>query len=311
MKGANMKYSKLLITALTIFTLSSCSMLKGRDTIKDVNVAERDVSPISISSETEIENFRQALNRLNETLNDIQATKKKRKVAVFTDPLKINKGTTLKDALSRYKVDYSPEQLGFQTFKDAVTFDNNVEFFDYIEERFGLFVDETSTGLLISELKEKKYRVSFLEKMLQEELQQMLHHKDASANLQANIGILTVIDDPIGHAKIEEYIKQVKGLIINAYSYDIRIDEKGKALAASSGEVTPVTPAMFGGSGTLNIIVKGGRILTQFRHVHFPNSVAFFLPSDGGTYTAREGDVRLRVTLRREPLEWIEAQGGK
>jgi hypothetical protein len=300
------------IMFILIFLLAGCSSLKNvfrpEDHSVPVRAEEDPLPPVSVSSEIEIENIRQTLNRLQETLGDIQKARKKRKVVMFSEPVEIMAGEPLKNALSGFRVDYDPETLGDTTFfKEDVRFESNVELFGYIEDRFGYFIDETETGLLVSRLKTKEYNVSFLEPLISRSINEFLHDENAQAVIQDNVGIMAVTDDVIGHRQVEKYLKRLRDTLMHPYGYDVRIDRLGERRVAVSGEITPVTPVMLGGGGQLHLTVKGGRMFVRFQHTQYPASVAFFLPEDGGVYTAREGDTRLRIVIRKEPIDWVEA----
>ena len=185
-----------------------------------------------------------------------------------------------------------------------VVLDREISFYDLDElaqklrDSLNIFVEVSDNSLIFSDMKEISYETGFFTEELAKDLKGLLNNPDSHAVVNKTAGIITVYDDPKGHANIGREV-QAKKDQYTQYSYRLTLKQGNKTISTAEGDVSPVFPARFADGG-ITLEFRGKQGVAKVSFSKYPDIVTGFIEREGGDLTATRDEFRLDVNFRKK-----------
>lgn len=277
-----MRYTKkLMVVSLSVLLfLSSCSsfsLFRGGSVDKGTETTKKE-------DEETNSKIRLFLKEFSSVAEKISASSVRSDI--YSPPLEVLREETLRDVLQKkHKVRFDPASLGAVTFREKMVFQTSGDFFDYIRQEFGVYVEKSPSGIVVSNLREIKYDIAFLEKYIEQDLSNLLNHPESKAYLSEKAGSLTVYDNDTGQKAVALYIENLRRTYLREFSYSLSFFDGTTPVFSSAGIITfccPVSTKV----GVLSVAPKKGEY------------VEFHFEPKGGPSTGKEGIPSFSVPMR-------------
>ena len=179
-----------------------------------------------------------------------------------------------------------------------ISFYNMEDLKQILMGRLDIFVDFSENTIIFSDIKEIVYETGFFTEDLAKDLKELLNNPDAKAVVNKTAGVITVYDDPKGHANVSREVQAKKDQYIQ-YAYKLVLKQGNKTISAAEGDVSPASPARFADGGII-LELRGQQGMAKISFAKYPDIVTGYISREGGDLTATRDDFRLDVNFRKK-----------